>query len=177
MKFNTTKIEGVFEVELELKEDERGYFARVFDEEEIKKQGIDFCVRQSNRSFSKTKGTVRGMHFQNAPRWEAKLFGVLRGALYTIVADLRPDSPTYKQWVGVELSADNKKMLLTPAGCANGFQTLEDNTEVLYFMSEFYSPEHASGFSYKDPQFNFVWPLGEPSVISEKDKALPNFTV
>ncbi len=176
MLFRPTKIDGAFEVEPELHADERGHFARVFCEEELQAQGVEFHVRQANRSFSKTKGTLRGMHFQKSPKWEAKLFTCLQGAIYTIIVDLRPQSPTFKQWVGVELSETNKKMVLTPVGCANGFQTLEDNTEVLYFMSEFYSPKHASGISYKDPQFNFVWPLGEPSVISDKDRALPNFS-
>jgi dTDP-4-dehydrorhamnose 3,5-epimerase len=100
----------------------------------------------------------------------------LTGSFYVIVADLRSESPTFKQWVGIELSAEKKNILLVPIGCANGFQTLEDNSEMLYFMSDFYSPEHASGISYQDPQFQFVWPLGAPSAISEKDIALPNFT-
>lgn len=175
MIFNPTKINGVFEVEIEPRGDERGYFARVFAKEELEKIGVDFTVCQANRSFSATKGTLRGMHFQKHPKWEPKLFTCLQGALYTIVADLRPESPTFKEWIGFDLSADNKKMLLTPAGCANGFQTLVDNTEVFYFMGEFYSPEHATGISYRDPQFNFVWPLGEPTVISQKDQEWPDF--
>ena len=176
MLFHPTTILGVLEVEPELKEDERGYFARIFGEDEFQKQGIDFRVRQANRSFNKTKGTVRGMHFQKPPKWEAKLMMPLTGSFYVIVADLRPESSTFKQWVGIELSAEKKRMLLAPVGCANGFQTLENNSEMLYFMSDFYSPEHASGISYQDPQFQFVWPLGEPTVISPKDAALPNFS-
>ena len=176
MIFHPTKIAGVFEIEPKLKEDERGYFARIFGEDEFHKQGIDFRVCQSNRSFNKIKGTVRGMHFQKPPKWEAKLMMPLQGSFYVIVADLRSESPMFKQWLGVELSAEKKLMLLAPVGCANGFQTLEDNSEMLYFMSEFYSPEHTSGINYRDPQFNFVWPLGEPTVISPKDAALPNFS-
>lgn len=175
MIFRPAPIAGVFEIEQELKSDERGFFARVFCEDEFQKQGVNFRVRQANRSFNIKKGTVRGMHFQNHPKWEGKLMTALQGSFYTIVADLRSDSPTYKQWISLELSAEKKNMLLVPPGCANGFQTLADNSEMLYIMSEFYSPEHASGFNYADPQFNFAWPLGNPSVISEKDKALPNF--
>lgn len=175
MIFKPTKIAGVFEIEIEAKGDERGYFGRIFDENELKEHGVNFSIRQANKSFSATKGTIRGMHFQKNSKWEPKLFTCIQGALYTIVVDLRPDSPTFKEWVGLELSSKNKKMLLTPVGCANGFQTLIDNTEVLYFMGEFYSPEDATGISYHDPQFGFIWPLGEPTVISEKDKHWPDF--
>jgi len=175
MIFRPAPIAGVYEIEQEFKADERGYFARVFCEDELKKQGVDFRVRQSNRSFNIKKGTVRGMHFQNHPKWEGKIMTALQGSFYTIVTDLRPESSTYKQWTSLELSAEKKNMLLVPPGTANGFQTLEDNSEMLYFMSEFYSPEHASGFNYADPQFSFAWPLGAPSVISDKDKELLNF--
>lgn len=175
MYFHPTKISGIYEVDLELKEDERGYFARVFCEEEFKKQGIDFRVRQSNRSFSRQKGTLRGLHFQRLPKWEAKLMTALRGSFYVVVVDLRPESPTFKQWISSELSALKKNMLLSPVGCANGFQTLEDDCEMLYFMSEFYSPEHAAGISYKDPELDINWPL-KPTIVSEKDKNLPNFS-
>lgn len=176
MIFHSTKIPGVFQIEIEPKEDDRGYFSRIFDEKELEAHGVFFRVRQSNRSFSKIKGTIRGMHFQKAPAWEGKLMTAIQGSFHTIVADLRPDTPTYKQWISVELSAEKKNMLLIPPGCGNGFQTLEDNSEMLYFMSEFYSPKHAIGFNYADQQFGFVWPLGEPTVISQKDKMLPNFT-
>ncbi len=173
MVFKPQKIPGLFEIEPELKGDERGYFARIFCENELRKQGIEFEVRQANRSFNKTKGTVRGMHFQKEPKWESKIVTCIQGAIYNIIVDLRPDSPTFKQWAPIELSAEKKNMMLVPKGCANGSQTLTDNCEVLYFMSEFYSPEHATGMSYKDPEFNFVWPLGKPTVISPKDEALP----
>lgn len=174
MLFHKKKLQGVFEVELELKKDERGYFTRTFCENELReKAGTEFRVRQANRSLSKTKGTVRGMHFQKPPHWEDKLITCLEGALYYIVVDLRPDSPTHKKWVAVELSAEKKNVLLIPKGCAGGSQTLTDNCEVLYFMSEFYFPELAGGINWNDPQFNFMWPLGEPTVISQKDLALP----
>lgn len=174
MIFQKTKIAGVFEVEIERKEDERGYFARTFCENELReKAGMEFRAVQSNRSLSKTKGTVRGMHFQKAPHWEEKLITCLQGAMYYIAADLRPDSPTHKEWVAIELSAEKKNMILIPKGCAGGSQTLTDNCEILYFMSDTYYPELASGINYKDPQFEFAWPLGAPSIISEKDLALP----
>lgn len=173
MRLTPQKIPGVFEIEPELKGDERGYFARTFCEDELQKQGIDFRVRQANRSFNKTKNTLRGMHYQKHPHWEDKIMFCIAGAIYTIVADLRPDSTTFKQWVAFELSAERKNMLLVPQGCANGFQTLTDDCEMLYFMSKPYSPEHATGISYRDPQFKFTWPLGKPSVISAKDEVLP----
>jgi len=174
MIFHPTKISGVFEVELELKEDARGYFTRTFCENELReKGGIDFRICQASRSLSKKKGTVRGMHFQKAPHWEDKLITCLKGAIYYMAVDLRPDSPTYKQWVGIELSSEKMNMILIPKGCAGGSQTLTDNCEILHFMSDFYHPELGSGINIKDPQFDFVWPLGEPAVISERDRALP----
>ena len=172
MIFKETKLPGVFEMELELKQDERGYFARAFGEDELQKQNIEFHIRQINRSFNAKKGTVRGMHYQKSPHWEDKILTCLSGSVYIIVADLRRDSPVYKQWVSLELSARKKNMVLIPKGCANGMQTLEDGTEILYYMSEFYSPEAANGFNIEDNQFKFTWPLAI-SVISEKDKALP----
>ena len=177
MIFHPTKISGVFEVEIERKEDERGYFARAFCENELReKAGIEFRSVQANRSLSKKKGTVRGMHYQKAPHWEAKLITCLEGAIYYLAADLRPASPTHKQWVAVELTSEKKNMILIGEGCAGGSQTLTDDCEILYFMSDIYYPDLAAGISIKDPQFNFVWPLGEPAVISERDLALPNYS-
>jgi len=176
MIFKPTKFKEVFEITLEPRGDDRGYFERIFCEREFAEHGIPFVVRQSNRSFNQTKGTVRGMHFQKGAAWEGKLITCLSGRIYNIVVDLRPDSPAYKQWVSIELSAEGQNMLHVPKGCANGAQTLTDDCEVLYFMSEFYSPEHAGGINYADPQFNFAWPLGAPMVISPKDEALPFFT-
>ena len=174
MYFKKTDLSGVFEIEIELKEDERGYFARIFSDEELRAAGVPFTIVQANRSFNAQKGTLRGIHFQKEPFWEAKIMLCISGALFVAIVDLRPDSPTYKKWIGAELSAENKKELLVPKGCANGFQTLEDSTEVLYLMSERYSPEHATGVNYADPQFNIPWPL-PVSVISEKDKQLPHY--
>ncbi len=174
MIFNTTKIPGVFEVEIERKEDERGHFARTFCETELREKAhMEFRAVQANRSTSKKKGTVRGMHFQKAPHWEKKLITCLSGAIYYIAVDLRRDSPTHKEWVAIELSAEKKNMILIPEGCAGGSQTLTDDCEILYFMSDFFYPDLGSGINFKDPQFHFVWPLGEPTVISAKDRELP----
>jgi len=172
MRFGETKLAGAFEIQSELRTDERGYFARIFCEEEFQKQGINFHIRQVNRSFNTVKGTLRGFHFQKPPKWEAKCMTALLGAFFVAIVDLRPNSPTFKQWISVELSAEKKNMLLVPVGCANAFQTLEDNSEMLYFMSELYSPEHQSGINYKDPDIGVMWPL-EPTVVSPKDVALP----
>lgn len=172
MIFQETKLRGVFEIQPEVRGDARGHFSRIFCEEELKKQGIDFHIRQINRSFNKKRGTLRGFHFQKHPKWEAKIMTALSGSFFVAVADLRPDSKTFKQWTSAELSAEKKNLLYSPVGCANAFLTLEDKSEMLYFMSEFYSSEHQSGFNYKDPQFSIKWPLS-PVVISEKDMQLP----
>ena len=130
---------------------------------------------QCNISFNRMKGTLRGMHYQAAPLAEAKLVRCTAGALYDVIIDLRPDSPTYKQHVGEVLSAANYKMLYVPEGFAHGFQTLEDNTEIFYQMSEFYSPEHARGVRYNDPAFGIKWMIGDP-VIVDRDRNYPDFT-
>ncbi len=172
MRFIETDLKGAYIIELEPKEDERGFFARIFCQNEFKKNGIDFNIVQCNISYNKKKGTIRGMHYQVEPYEEAKLVICIKGAIYDVAIDLRENSPTYGQWVAVELSEENKKMFLIPKGFAHGFQTLTDNCEVLYLMSEFYSPEHSAGVRWDDPFFNIKWPL-EPSVISEKDKNWP----
>ena len=172
MKFKETKIKGVYVIELETKNDERGFFARTFSEKELKKHKIDFRIRDVNRSFSSKKGTIRGMHFQIKPKAEGKIIFCLRGKIYNVAIDLRSRSKTYRKWVSVELSENNRRMLLVPAGFANGCQTLTDNCELQYFMSEFYSPEHASGVRWDDPVFKIKWPL-TVSNISNKDKNWP----
>jgi len=172
MIFKKTQLPDVFEIDLKIVSDERGYFARIFSDTELKAQGIDFSIVQANRSFNEKKGTVRGMHFQREPHWEDKIMTCISGSFHVIVVDLRKDSPTHKAWLSFELSAENKKMLRIPKGCANGFQALANHSEMIYFMSEAYAPESASGINYQDPQFNFNWPL-EATVISERDRALP----
>ena len=172
MIFHNTKIEGLFLIEPEIKIDERGYFSRVFCEEELKKNGIDFNIVQINRSFTNKKGTIRGMHFQKEPKSEGKMIQCVKGAVYDVAIDLRPKSPTYSQWVAEELSEENKKMFFVPKGFAHGFQTLTDKCELLYFMTEYYFPKHASGVRWDDPFFNIKWPLGD-SLLSERDRAWP----
>jgi dTDP-4-dehydrorhamnose 3,5-epimerase len=175
MIFRETRLKGAFIIEPERLEDERGFFARTFCLEEFKAHGIHFQVVQCNISFNKKKGTLRGMHYQIAPYEEAKLVRCTRGAIYDVIIDLRPESPTFKQWIAVELTAENHQMLYVPEGFAHGFQTLEDNTEVFYQMSEFYHPECVRGVRWDDPAFGIEWPPVEQRIISPKDQEYPNF--
>jgi len=174
MIFCETKLKGAFFIEIEPIEDERGFFARSFCVREFSGRGLNPRIVQTNISFNKKKGTIRGMHYQAAPHAEAKVVLCLKGAIYDVIIDLRPESLTYKQWISEELSAENHKMLYIPEGFAHGFQTLEDNNEVFYLMSEFYHPESARGVRFDDPIFGIKWPL-EHSTVSEKDRAYPLF--
>ncbi|KKW19665.1 MAG: dTDP-4-dehydrorhamnose 3,5-epimerase [Parcubacteria group bacterium GW2011_GWA2_51_10] len=176
MIFKPTKLKEVFEIELELKGDDRGYFMRNFAVEEFKAHGINAHIVHINRGFNKTKGTIRGFHYQTAPKAEDKILQALSGAFYDIVVDLRRDSSTYKEWQGFEISAEKKNMLVVPKGCAHGIQTLTDNCEMQYLVTEYYSPEHERGIRWNDPGFDFKWPLGSPIVISDKDANWPDFT-
>ncbi len=173
MIFYPTKLKEVFIIEPEPFKDERGAFFRNFCFEEFAKRGIKINIVQINRSFNKTKGTVRGFHYQKPPKAEDKIVQCIRGKLYDVALDIRENSPTYGQWVAEELTEDNKKMLLIPKGFAHGIQTLTDNCELIYFVSEFYSPECECGIRWNDSAFNVSWPLGAPTVISEKDKNWP----
>ena len=175
MIFKPTKFKEVFEIALKPKGDDRGYFCRNFAIEEFAAHGHDIKIVHINRGFNKTKGTIRGFHYQAAPKEEDKVLQALQGAFYDIVVDLRPDSPTYKQWQGFEIAAEKKNMIIVPKGFAHGIQTLTDNCEMQYFVTEFYSHEHERGIRHNDPQFNFAFPLGEPTVISEKDSNWPDF--
>lgn len=170
MIFTETKLRGVHIVETEKLEDERGFFARSFDSEIFKKKGLNPNVFQCNISYNRKKGTLRGLHFQLPPYQEAKYLRCVRGITYSVVVDLRQKSETYKQWISVELSADNYKMIYVPEGFAMGFQVLEDNTELFYQMSQEYMPEFAQGIRWDDPAIKISWPL-KPTVISEKDKS------
>lgn len=169
MKFLKTKIAGVYIITPELKKDARGYFGRIFCLEEMRQIDPKFRIVQSNISSTLKKGTVRGMHFQKHPRSEGKIVQCLQGSVYDVVVDLRKNSPTYGKWVGQELSEKNRKMFFIPKGLAHGFQCLSAKCEMLYFMSEFYSPEHASGVRWNDPMFKIKWPV-PVSNISDKDK-------
>jgi len=172
--FRQVKLKGAFIIEPQRLEDERGFFARTFCQEEFKARGLNPRVVQCNISFNKKRGTLRGMHYQVAPYEEARLVRCTKGAIYDVIIDLRPDSPTAMQWVAVELTADSRRMLYIPEGFAHGFQTLEDNTEVFYQMSEFYHPECARGVRWDDPALGIEWPLLNP-ILSAKDRSYPDF--
>lgn len=174
MRFIETKLKGAYIIELETKEDERGFFARSFCHEEFEKNGLNPNIVQCNISYNKEKGTLRGMHYQVAPYEEAKLVSCTSGAIYDAIIDLRQDSSTYCQWFTVELSAKNHKMLYIPEGFAHGFQALEDNTTVFYQMSEFYHTECARSVRWDDPVFEIEWPLSV-KIISEKDLNCKDF--
>ncbi len=170
MQFFETDVHGAFRVALNCREDDRGFFARFFCVEELKKAGIDARFVQANNSLSVRKGTLRGLHYQLAPKAEGKLVRCLSGALFDVVLDLRPDSPTYKSWAGATLTADNREMLWVPPGCAHGFLTLEPRTEILYLVTEPYAPELERGVRFDDPAFKIAWPI-RPEVVSDKDRA------
>jgi dTDP-4-dehydrorhamnose 3,5-epimerase len=172
MIFKKTKIEGLYIIESELGVDQRGYFSRVFCKKELAEIGLKFEIVQINRSLNKKKGTIRGMHFQRPPKAEDKIVQCVRGAIYDVAIDLRKDSKTYGQWVAEELTEDNGKMFFIPKGFAHGFQSLKNNSEILYFLSEFYSPEHESGVRWNDPFFNIKWPAKNPFIL-ERDKNWP----
>lgn len=174
MNFSETKLSGVFLIEPELHADDRGSFARSFCVDEFSDVGIDFHVVQANISFNKYAGTLRGLHYQSPPFAEAKIVSCTRGALYDVVVDLRSGSPTSGQWFATELNAENRNALYVPEGCAHGFQTLVDNTEVSYLMSERYATEAASGVRYDDPAIGIEWPLPVSSV-SDRDRDWPDF--
>lgn len=176
MKFIETSLKGAFLVELEPMIDERGLFARTWCQREFAAHGLNQNLVQCNISFNVSKGTLRGMHYQVEPFEEAKVVRCTRGALYDVIIDLRPDSATFKQWLGVELTAENRRMLYIPEGIAHGFLTLEPQTEVFYQMSEFYYPESARGVRWNDPTFGIHWPQ-EILIISEKDRQYPNFSI
>ena len=169
MKFTKTKIEGVYIIELEPREDSRGYFARVFAKEELEKTGIDFSVVHINRSLTVDKGTIRGMHLQKKPMEEDKIIQCLQGKIFDVALDLRSSSKTFGQWVGETIDPQNKKMLLVPKGCAHGFQTLERNTVVEYFVTQYYAPDFEEGIRYNDPMFKIKWPI-KNAILSDKDK-------
>lgn len=176
MIFTETKLKGAFIIEIEKREDERGFFGRSWCANEMKEHGLNINIRQANISFNNTKGTLRGMHYQIAPHQETKLVRCSRGSIYDVIIDLRKESPTFKQWIGVELTQDNYKMLYVPEDFAHGFITLDDNCEISYLMSEFYVPGAGATIRWNDPLFNIFWPL-EPVVISEKDKTQPDFKI
>jgi dTDP-4-dehydrorhamnose 3,5-epimerase len=174
MIFTATNINGGFIIEPERLYDERGFFARTWCQQEFCSRGLNSQWVQCSVSFSQKKGTLRGMHYQAAPSEETKLVRCTRGEIYDVIIDMRPDSPTFKQHTAVVLSSENHKMVYIPEGCAHGFLTLDDNTEVFYQMSEFYHAELAKGVRWNDQAFNIDWPA-EVKVISERDRNYIDF--
>ena len=168
MIFTETKLKGSFIIELELLEDERGFFARTLDKKQFKKYNLNPQLIQCNISFNKKKGTIRGMHYQLAPYGENKLVRCTDGKIFDVIIDLRPHSETFRNWMGVELTEKNYKMLYVPKGFAHGFQTLENNTEVFYQMTDNYMPEYTKGLRWDDKIIGIKWPL-KPTMISQKD--------
>lgn len=176
MKFTETKLKSAYIIEPERMEDERGFFARTFCYDDFKAHNLNPNFLQCSISFNKRKGTLRGIHFQVEPKAESKLVRCTMGAIYDVIIDLRKNSNTYLQSTAFELNSDNRIMIYIPEGFAHGFQTLEDNSEVFYQMSEFYAPEYARGIRYDDPVFGIKWPL-KTVIISEKDKKYQNIKI
>ena len=172
MKLNETKISGVFEAEPQVFGDHRGWFCETYSKKEFEKVGIKADFVQDNRSFSAKKGTLRGLHCQKNPMAQAKLVSCIKGAILDVAVDIRNGSPTYMQWVAVELSAENKKMLYIPKGCLHGFVTLTDDVEIAYKVDEFYSPENDRSVCFSDPEIGVDWGVTDP-ILSEKDKKAP----
>jgi dTDP-4-dehydrorhamnose 3,5-epimerase len=175
MHFLETRLQGAYIIEPERKEDQRGFFARVFCVEEFGAQGLETKLVQCSISFNRQRGTLRGMHYQAAPHEEVRLVRCTMGAVYDVVLDLRPASPSFRQWIAAELSGENRRMVYVPKGFAHGFLTLEDNCEVFYQMSEFYHNEDAHGVRWDDPAFGIQWP-GSVELISEKDRRFKDFS-
>jgi dTDP-4-dehydrorhamnose 3,5-epimerase len=174
MRFHPTPVSGAHLIELEKRGDDRGFFARLFCEREFSEQGLVNRFVQANDSLSRTIGTLRGLHYQLPPAAEVKLVRCIRGALHDVVVDLRPDSPTFGRSFGARLDAENRLMMYVPRGCAHAILTLEQDTEALYLVSAFYSPEHERGVRWHDPRFDIEWPI-EPREISQKDANWPDF--
>lgn len=174
MKFIPTRLAGVFIIELERLADERGFFARSFCRDDFVRHGLATEFVQCNVSFNRSRGTLRGLHYQASPHAEAKLVRCTRGAIYDVVVDIRVKSNTYREWLTTELSADNYRMIYIPEGCAHGFQTLRDSAEVFYQMSVAYQPDAARGIRYNDSALGIRWPLANPT-LSARDAAYPDF--
>jgi len=174
VKFMPTPLEGVLVLELEHLRDERGFFARTFDAHQFRERGLATNIVQQSVSFNPRKGTLRGMHLQRHPYGETRIVPCTRGALLDVVVDLRPASPTYKQWFGAELTAENGKSLYIPVDCAHGFLTLEDNTEVLYEMTQEFTPTSFFGVRWDDRAFSIAWPFA-PTVISQRDATFRDY--
>jgi len=174
MIFTETRLKGAFLIQPELIEDERGFFARTWSQREFAERGLNSKLTEGNISFNKKKGTLRGMHYQAPPHGQAKLVRCTRGSIYDMIIDLRSSSTTFKEWLGVELTASNHLMLYIPENFAHGYQTLEDETEIAYQVSGAYAPESERGVRWDDPAFGINWPL-TVTIINERDRTYPNF--
>lgn len=174
VKFINTTLEGAYTIELDRIGDERGFFARLFCTKEFSNAGLVDTFVQINNSLTKDKGTLRGMHYQLPPSAEVKVVRCIQGALFDVIIDLRPSSPTFCKWHGATLTAENRRMMYVPKGFAHGFITLEENTEAFYLSGAAYAQDRERGLRYNDPQFNIKWPI-EPLVVSEKDANWPDF--
>jgi dTDP-4-dehydrorhamnose 3,5-epimerase len=174
MKFTETPLPGAYIIDLDKKGDERGFFARYFCKKEYAVHNLHSDIVQINNSLSAQAGTLRGMHYQLAPKAEDKVVRCIKGALFDVIIDLRSDSSTFLQHFGVELTAENRRMLYVPKGFAHGFLSLQDNTETIYLVTEYYAADRERGIRYNDPKFGIQWPV-EPSVVSPKDQAHPDF--
>ena len=174
--FKETKLKGAFLIEPEKFEDLRGFFARSFSKQEFLDHGLRGDFVEAGISFNRRRHTVRGMHFQAAPNAQAKLVRCTRGRIFDAMIDLRPDSPTYKHWFAHELTAENRLMLYIPEGCAHGFQTLEDDAEVFYQLSQGYTPSSERGVRWNDPAFGITWPVTENVIMNDRDRNYPDFT-
>ena len=175
MIFTETKVNGVYVIEPERFKDERGFLAPSFSAEEFAARGMASVFVGTNISYNKTRGTLRGIHYQAAPHGQDKLIRCTRGAIYDVAVDLRPDSPTYKQWVGVELTAENRSMVYVPGDCGHGFQTLVDDTEVFYMVSQPYAPKSGRGVRWNDPAFAISGPGVGTQVLNARDEGYPDF--
>ena len=172
MIFNALPLAGAFTIDVQPFQDNRGFFTRIFCEKEFKEHELVQHFVQANHSGTHGKGVIRGMHFQHSPFCEVKLVKCIQGAIFDVIVDVRKDSPTFLQWFGAELSSENKRMMYVPAGFAHGFQSLTENSEITYLVSEFYNKESESGIRYNDETVNIQWPL-PVSLLSEKDQIIP----
>lgn len=175
MIFQETKLKDAFVIEPEPLNDTRGFFALSWSPREFAAYGLNSKLVECNISFNLKRGTLRGMHFQRAPNAQAKLVRCTRGSIYDVIIDLRESSPTFKNWLGLELTAENHRMLFVPEGFAHGFQTLEDSTELVYQMCSYYAPESSGGVRWNDPAFNIQWPPVDDRIIATRDQQYPDF--
>jgi dTDP-4-dehydrorhamnose 3,5-epimerase len=175
MIFTPLSLTGAWIIDIERLEDDRGFFARTYCQKQFAEHGLNPNIAQCNISYNKVKGTLRGMHLQVEPFQEVKLVQCIQGSIFDVMIDLRPNSPTFCEYVGVELSAENHKMLYIPEGFAHGFITLEDHSTIFYQMSQFYAPSYARGFRWNDPRFGINWPI-DVKVISDRDRSYPDFS-